>query len=81
MHPTRRQSSCTWPSTVLGQWLGQRDELNAGRFGPIVWDTFFVFGRVSEWRATPSVLLGSGTPAAGEASKLESGVAKALEPA
>ncbi|MBA2297742.1 MAG: hypothetical protein H0W14_06845, partial [Actinobacteria bacterium] len=23
---------------VLGQWLGQRDELNAGRFGPIVWD-------------------------------------------
>ena len=66
---------------VLGQGLGQRDELNAGRFGPIVWDAFFVFGRDSEWRATPSFLLGSGTPVIGEASKLESAVAKALEPA
>ncbi len=64
---------------VLGQWLGQRDELNAGRFGPIVWDAFFVFGRDSEWRATPSVLLGSGTPVSGETSKLESTIAEALE--
>lgn len=66
---------------VLGQWHGQRDELNAGRFGPIVWDAFFIFERDSEWRATPSVLLGSGAPVIGETSKLDSAVAKPLEPA
>ncbi len=65
---------------VLGQWLGQRDELNARRFGPIVWDAFFVFGRDSEWQATPSVLLGSGTPVIGETSKLAAAISKALEP-
>lgn len=64
---------------VLGRWLGQRDEPNAGRFGPIVWDAFFVFGRDSEWQATPSVLLGSGSPVIGETSKLESTLTEALE--
>jgi hypothetical protein len=57
---------------VLGRWLGEHDEFNAGRFGPIVWDAFFVFGRDSSWQAAPSLLLGSGSPVIGETSKLNS---------
>jgi hypothetical protein len=66
---------------LLGQWLGERDEFNAGRFGPIVWDAFFVFGPDSSWQAAPSPLLASGTPVIGETSELTTALSRALSQA
>lgn len=64
---------------VLGRWLAQRDDLNATRFGPIVWDAFLVFGASSDWQESPSALLATGSPVIGETSKLGATVASALE--
>ena len=61
---------------VLGTWLADRDEFGGGRFGPIVWDAYFLFGRDARWQSTPGKLLASGEPVIGETSRLES----ALEP-
>jgi hypothetical protein len=61
---------------VLGSWLAQRDEFGAGRFGPVVWDAYFLFGPEANWKVVPGELLASGSPVIGETSKL----ASALEP-
>jgi len=76
----------TWRPPVIPARLAdlmrrEYDLLNAGRFGPIVWDTLFVFGRDSECRATPSVLLAPARPPLAKPRSSRLGVAKALEPA
>lgn len=63
---------------VLGSWLAERDEFDAGRFGPIVWDAYFLFGKDAEWEAIPTELLSSGSPVIGETSKLSSALAAVL---
>jgi hypothetical protein len=63
---------------VLGSWLAERDEVGAGRFGPIVWDAFFLFGENARWNAVPGDLLASGAPVIGETSTLSSAVAPLL---
>lgn len=64
---------------VLGTWLAGRDEFEAGRLGPIVWDAYFLFGAGVEWDATPGQPLASGSPVIGATSKLETALAPLLE--
>lgn len=59
---------------VLGAWLGERDEFRGSRFGPIVWDAYFLFGKKAVWDSAPDELLSasSGPTVIGETSKLTS---------
>ena len=64
---------------VLGTWLAGRDEFDAVRLGPFVWDAYFLFGGDAGWEATPGTLLSSGTPVIGETSKLETALRPLLQ--
>lgn len=64
---------------VLGTWLAEREELAGDRFGPIVWDAYFLFGPEAEWDRLPGGLLASGVTVIGESSKLDGAIAPLLQ--
>ena len=64
---------------LLGTWLAERDEFGAERFGPIVWDAYFLFNEDAAWDTTPGGLLASGSPVIGETEKLTSALTPLLQ--
>ena len=55
---------------TTGRWFAEAD-LEVDRFGPIVWDAFFLFGADSRWGDEPTALLAYGSPVIGATGPLE----------
>ncbi len=45
---------------ALGIWFSQQDEYESVTFGPVSWDTFFLYSPEAEWTDTPPELIASG---------------------
>ena len=45
---------------ALGTWFAQQDEYETVNFGPVSWDTFFLYGPEAEWTDIPPELIASG---------------------
>ena len=45
---------------LLGTWLPQQEGYESITFGPIAWDTFFLYGPEAEWNEIPDPPLLSG---------------------
>ena len=45
---------------LLGTWFSQQEEYESVTFGPVAWDTFFLYGPEAKWKDIPPPLLDSG---------------------
>ena len=45
---------------ALGTWFSQQDEYESVTFGPVAWDTFFLYGPAADWTDMPPELIASG---------------------
>ena len=63
---------------ITGQWFAKN--LPGNSFGPIVWDTYFLFGPQAQWEAIPEQLIDSGRPIIAKRNSLRSNVVELIRP-
>jgi len=61
---------------LLGTWFPQQEEYKSVTFGPIAWDTYFLYGPDAKWGDVPEPLVTFGRTLIGKSGNLE----KSLRP-
>ena len=56
---------------VLGAWFAQQEEYKSATFGPIAWDTYFLYGPEARWDDIPRPLATFGRTVIADSKNLE----------
>ena len=70
-----------WDSGMaLGTWFPQQRGYESITFGPVAWDTFFLYGPEAQWTDIPEPLIGSGRTVIGKRGDLYKNLLPMLPP-
>jgi hypothetical protein len=64
---------------IVGQWLANKQNIDLGDHGAVIWDAFLLFGTDAQWQSSPSDLLAWGTPIVGRFPELADTLTPLLE--
>jgi len=63
---------------LLGIWFTQQEEYKSATFGPITWDTYFLYGPDAGWEIIPEPLVIFGRTVIGKSKNLENNLTRLL---
>ena len=63
---------------LLGQWFPKQGEYESVTFGPIAWDTYFLYGPAAAWEEVPGPLATFGRTVIGTSKNLEKSLIQLL---
>ena len=68
-----------WDSErLLGTWFSQQQEYESATFGPIAWDTYFLYGPDAKWDGVPEPLMTFGRTVISKSKNLEKSLSQLL---
>ncbi len=65
---------------VLGIWFAEQEEYKSATFGPIAWDTYFLYSPDARWEEVPKPLMDFGRTVISKSKDLERSIVELLTP-